>query len=282
MDTFETPEPITVVLDLHVADVQLTASDRINTVVTVEPSNPASGSDVAAAEQTTVAFRDGRLDITAPKGWRHWLPWGANASIDVRIDLPSGSHVTGSAGVATLVCEGHLGDCRYRTGVGHVRIEAADSIHFTGGAGDIEVGHASGPVDVKTAGAVRLGDIDGTAVIKNSNGDTSIREVSGELRVTGANGNIAVERARADVVAKSANGDVRVDDTERGTIVAETARGQVDVGVRDGVAAWLDLNTAYGTVRTDLDAGGPPEPGEDAVDVRALTAFGDITIRRAG
>jgi anti-sigma factor RsiW len=282
MKTFETPKPITVVLELHVADVQITASDRVDTVVTVEPTNAASRADSAAAEQTTVAYHDGRLHVTAPKGWRQWLPWTGSESIDVRIDLPNGSHVTGSAGVATLHCEGHIGECRYKTGVGHVRIEDADSVRFAAGAGDLEVSHVSGHVDVKTAGAVRIGDIDGTAVIKNSNGDTSIREVSGELRVIGANGNIAVERARAAVVAKSANGDVRLDGTERGTIVAETARGQVDVGIRDGVAAWLDLNTAYGTVRTDLDAGEPPGPGEDAVDVRARTAYGDINIRRAG
>jgi hypothetical protein len=92
---------------------------------------------------------------------------------------------------------------------------------------------------------------------------------------------VVVDRARATVAAKSANGDVRLDAIERGRIVAETARGTVDVGIRVGVAAWLDLNTAFGTVRNDLDAAGRPEPGDDAVDVRARTAFGDISVHRA-
>jgi len=134
---------------------------------------------------------------------------------------------------------------------------------------------------VKTTGAVRVGTVDGAATIKNSNGDTSIHDVVGDLRVSSANGNVVVDRARSTVAAKSANGDVRLDAIERGSIVAETARGTVDVGIRAGVAAWLDLNTAFGTVRNDLDSAGRPEPGEDAVDVRARTAFGDITVHRA-
>ena len=36
-----------------------------------------------------------------------------------------------------------------------------------------------------------------------------------------------------------------------------------------------------GTVRNSLDAAQPPAPGEDAVEVRARSSFGDITIRRA-
>ena len=47
------------------------------------------------------------------------------------------------------------------------------------------------------------------------------------------------------------------------------------------MAAWLDLNTAFGTVRNDLDAAAVRSPGEDAVDVRARTAFGDISVHRA-
>jgi hypothetical protein len=48
-----------------------------------------------------------------------------------------------------------------------------------------------------------------------------------------------------------------------------------------GVAAWLDLSTGYGNVRNDLDAAGRPAPGEDTVEVRARTSFGDITVSRS-
>jgi hypothetical protein len=47
------------------------------------------------------------------------------------------------------------------------------------------------------------------------------------------------------------------------------------------VAAWLDLTTAFGTVRNELDTAEPPTADQDTIEVRARTAFGDITIRRA-
>ena len=132
-----------------------------------------------------------------------------------------------------------------------------------------------------SSGAVHIERVDGSAVVKNSNGDTWIGEITGELRVNAANGRIVVGHAHSSVTAKTANGDVRLDDVTRGAVVAHTASGKVEVGVHDGVAAWLDLSTSFGTVRSDLDASDQPSEGEDSVEVRARTAFGDITIRRA-
>jgi DUF4097 and DUF4098 domain-containing protein YvlB len=281
MHTFDTPEPISVALEVAVANVDITASDRTDTVVDVLPTNENRKGDVATAEQTTVDYTDGLLRISTPNGWRQWRPWGGRESVDVRIALPSGSDVRGSAGVVALRSAGRIGELRFKAGAGNVHVDHSGPLKLSVGAGDIDVGHTLGDVDVKTTGTVRVGTVDGTAVIKNSNGDTSIHDVVGDLRVHTANGNVVVDRARATVAAKSANGDVRLDAIERGRIVAETARGTVEVGIRAGVAAWLDLNTAFGTVRNDLDAAGRPEPGDDAVDVRARTAFGDITIRRA-
>ncbi|HTL84568.1 MAG TPA: DUF4097 family beta strand repeat-containing protein [Acidimicrobiia bacterium] len=281
MPTFQTPEPITVSLELGVAEVQLTASDRNDTVVEIHPTNPQSKADIAAAQQVTVEFVDGQLRIATARGWRHWVPRGGRHSVDVRIELPTGSHVNGSVGIAALQCEGRIGDCRYKAGLGKVRIDRGSSVSLSVGAGNIDVEHASGRVDVKTTGTVRLGTIDGSAVVKNSNGDTSIRAINGELRVTSANGDIAVEHAHGNVVAKSANGDIALTAIERGAVAANTARGKIEIGIRDGVAAWLDLSTAMGTVRNDLDAAQKPAPGDAAVEVRARTAMGDITIRRA-
>jgi len=281
MPTFQTPEPITVSLELGVAEVQLIASDRTETTVEIRPTNRQSKSDIAAAAQVTVDYGDGQLRITTARGWRHWVPRGGRHSVDVIVELPSGSHVHGSVGIASLQTEGRIGDCRYKAGLGKVHIAETSSVSLSIGAGNIDVDHASGRVDVKTTGSVHLGTIDGSAVVKNSNGDTSIRAINGELRVTAANGDIAVERAHGNVVAKSAHGDIALAAIERGSVAANTARGKIEIGVRDGVAAWLDLSTAMGTVRNDLEAAGKPAPGDAAVEVRARTAMGDITISRA-
>ena len=283
MPTFATPEPISVSLELGVGDIQIVASERTDTVVEVSPSDAAKKSDVTAAAEARVDYAGGKLSIKASsKGWRGWSPRGGGESIDVRIELPAGSGVRGEAGVAALRATGRVGDCRFKTGVGEIRIEAAGAAVLTTGFGDISVEEAaSSAVLITRSGAVRVGRVDGAAVIKNSNGDTWVGEVTGAVRVNAANGNIVIDRARATVAAKTANGDVRVGEVAHGAVVAQTACGKVEVGVREGVAAWLDLDTHFGTVVSALDAVERPAAGEDVVEVRARSAFGDITVQRS-
>ena len=283
MPTFDTPEPISVSIDLgyHVGDIRIATSDRVDTVVEVRPSDPLKKSHTALAEQTLVEYSNGTLQVRTPKGWRQWTPWGGSESIDVRIQLPTGSQVLGTAGVGPLHCTGRLGECRFRTGVGDIQVEEAGPLELKAGAGEIIVDVATGRADVRTAGAIRIGRVDGSATIKNSNGDTWIGEVTGEARLTAANGAISVDVARADVAAKTANGDVRLGEVAHGVVVAQSAFGAVEIGIRDGVAAWLDLETKFGTVQNDLDASEHPESGEDVVQVHAHTSMGNITINRS-
>jgi DUF4097 and DUF4098 domain-containing protein YvlB len=282
MPTFDTPEAIAVTVELGVGHLRILADDRGDTVVEVRPSDPTKKSDVTAAGHTRVEYASGRLLIKAPKGWKQYTFRGGE-SVDVEIALPAGSQVRADAGVAALSCRGRLGECHFKTGVGEIRVdEAGGPVELKAGAGDITLGQASGPIDVTTGmGAVRIDSIDGTAVVKNSNGDTWIGKVTGDLRVNGANGSITVDQAQASVAAKTANGDVRLGEVGRGAILAETGRGRIDLGIRDGVAAWLDLDTRFGRVQSDLDATDPPNGGEDAVEVRARTSFGDINVRHA-
>jgi hypothetical protein len=282
MPTFNTPEPIAVTVELGVGDIRIVATDRVDTVVEVRPSDSTKRSDVVAAERSRVEYANGALLIKAPKGWRQYSFRGDADSIDVRIEVPAGSQVRGTAGLAALHCTGRLGECRYRTGVGDIQVDHSGPVELKAGRGDIGVRRAVGHAEVTTgSGVVRIGSVDGTAVIKNSNGDIWIGEVSGDLRVSAANGTIAVDQAHATVVAKTANGDVRLGEVARGAISAQTAFGKVDIGIRDGVAAWLDLNTGFGTVQNDLDVAESPAPGEDAVEVHGRTAYGDVTVRRS-
>ena len=282
MPTFDTPEPISVTVELGVGDLRIVASDRTDTVVEVRPSDAAKKADVTAAEQTRVEYASGRLLIKAPKGWRQ-LTWrGGGESIDVQVELPAGSHVRGETGVAALRCQGRLGECRYKTGVGDIQLDQAGSVQLKTGGGDLTVEQAVGDAELTTgSGAVRIDRIDGAAVVKNSNGDTWIGEVTGDLRVNAANGKVSVDQAHATVAAKSANGDLRLGEVAHGAVLAQTGFGTVEIGIRDGVAAWLDLSTRFGNVHNDLDAAERPEPGDDAVEVRARTSYGDITIHRS-
>jgi DUF4097 and DUF4098 domain-containing protein YvlB len=273
MPSFDTPGPISVTVELGVGDLRVVAGDRSDTIVEVRPSDAARKADVAAAEQTRVEYAGGRLLIKAPRGWRQHTFRGGGESVDVQIDLPAGSHLRGDAGVAALRSSGRLGECQYTTGVGDIQLDQAGPVRLKTGGGDISVARAAGDAElIAGSGTVRVDTIDGTAVVRNSNGDTWIGKVAGDLRVNAANGRIWVDQAQATVAAKNANGDIRL---------GEVARGKVEIGVLDGVAAWLDLTTRHGNVDSDLDATEGPAPGEDTVEVRARTSFGDISIHRA-
>lgn len=282
MPTFDTPEPISVTVEFGVGDLRVVASDRTDTMVEVRPSDPAKKADVTAAEQTRVEYAGGRLLIKAPKNWRQYTFRGGGESVDVQVELPAGSQLRGETGVAALRCRGRLGECRYKTGIGDIQLDQAGAVQLRTGVGDITVERAGGDAELTTgSGSLRIDGIDGTAVVKNSNGDTWIGRVTGDLRVNAANGRISVDQASGPVAAKSANGDVRLGEVAHGAVLAQTGFGKVEIGIRDGVAAWLDLNTRYGTVRNDLDTADRPGAGEEAVEVRARTAFGDITIHRS-
>ena len=279
MPTFDTPEPITATIDLAIGDVRISAGARDTTVVDVQPSDASNEEDLKLAEQTRVEYANERLLVKTPK-LRSWLS-KRGPSVDVRIELPAGSHVHGTIGMGDFQCDGRLGDCRIKTGLGRIRLDHGDELNLKSGAGDISVDRATGRVEVTSgAGDVRLRELDGSAVIKNSNGDTWVGAAGGDVRLNAANGSIAVDLAEASVGAKSANGDVRVGEVVRGSVVLETKIGDLEVGVREGTAAWLDVNSQFGHVHNALEATDAPETAAETVEVRARTSIGEVVIRR--
>jgi DUF4097 and DUF4098 domain-containing protein YvlB len=281
MPTFDTPEPISVTIDLAVGDTRITASDRSDTVVQVRPSDGSREADVRAAEQTRVEYAAGRLLVKAPKQ-RGLGVFGKGGSVDVTIELPAGSDVQSDASVAAFRSVGRLGECRVTTSAGDIQLDHTGTLDLATGAGGVVVERVAGRADVSTGtGRVRLHEIGGTAVIKNADGDCWVGEVVGDLRANTANGDICVDRAKAGVTASTANGDVRIGELARGSATLKTACGEIEIGIRAGTAARLDVYTQYGNVRNHLDAVDNPEPSDDTLEVRARTAYGDVLIRRS-
>ena len=281
MATFDTPEAITAVIELVMADVRVVATDRTDTTVEVRPSDGSRRADVQAADQIRVDYSAHRLLVKATGRWRSWSPFGYGGSVDVEIGLPLGSGVNGTtAGAFRSV--GALGDCEIKTSLGEIQIERAAAVTLATSAGDITLEHATGDVHLTTgSGVIRVGEIVGAAVIKNSNGATFVSKVGGELQVKAANGDIAIDDVRGTVAAKTANGDIRVGAPASGSVVAETALGAIEIAIPEGTAAWLDLHTQYGRLCNDLATSGPPGPDDDRLEVRARTSYGDITVRRS-
>ncbi len=281
MPTFETPMPIAATVELSVGDIRVVASDRGETVVKVSPSDASQELDVRAAEQTLVEYSAGRLLVKAPRQRALGL-FGKAASVDVTIELPTGSQLQASASVAALRCTGRLGDCRVKTSAGGLEVEDTGILELSTGIGAVVVDRVFGAADLSTgSGKIRVRSVEGSAVIKNSNGDIWIGEVSGELRLKTANGELSVDRAHAGVTAATANGDIRIGELTRGSVEVKTGSGRIELGIRAGSAARLDVHTAFGRVHNELDTAASPQPSDETLQVQARTSCGDIVIRRS-
>ena len=288
LSNFNTPSPIAVTLDLYVADVRFAVSDRTDTSVEVRPSNPDKAADVKAAENTRVEYDDATrtLSIVSRKPLNRFVNFSSKRpeSIDVVIQLPTDSDVRGEADLGDFQADGVLGTVVFKTDFGAVHLAETGPLDLRSGFGAITVEGVSGSAEVHTgSGDIRVGAVDGTAEVSNDNGKVRVGVVTGPAIVKCSNGSVSVDRALSDITAESSNGEVRIGEVARGTVSATSKNGSVEVGVREGSAAWLELNTSIGRVYSELDSSDAPEADEpvDRVEVHASTKLGDVTIRRA-
>ncbi|GAA5008209.1 DUF4097 family beta strand repeat-containing protein [Streptomyces siamensis] len=278
MPSFDTPEAISATAHVEAGSIQFTAGDRLDTVVEVRPRDPKKDLDVRAADQTEVTYVSGALTVRTPKS----NLFGRTGTVDVTVELPTGSHIDMTGAWAQVLGEGRLGEVRVKTSSGDVRLDTTGPLHLKASHGSITVDRVEGLAEITTSsGSLRVGLVDGPAVLKNSHGTTTVGAATGELRVSGANGDIEIRRAENSVTATTAHGTLRVGEVARGTVQLETNYGAIEVGVREGTAAWLDVSSGSGQVRNALTASQTPEQTEDTVEVRARTRHGNIDVRRA-
>lgn len=213
MQNFDTPSPITVVLNIPAGRVQLTASDRSDTRVAVLPSEASKKRDVKAAEQTTVEFRDGVLSIATADPNRIL---GSSGSLEITIELPAGSRVEGKAGAAELYSTGRLG-----------------VVGFEGGYRVVKLDEVAGAELKVHTGEVSVARLTGSARIVNGMGDITVDEaVEGAVEVSTGAGNLSVSAARG----------------VSATLDAGTSYGRVNNALNnsDGAAAGLKVKATTG------------------------------------
>jgi DUF4097 and DUF4098 domain-containing protein YvlB len=288
LSNFSTPSPIAVALDLYVADVRFAVSDRTDTVVEVRPSDPDKAADVKAAENTRVEYDDATrtLGIVSRKPRNRFVNFSSKRpeSIDVVIQLPTDSDVRGEASLGDFQADGMLGTVLLKTDLGAVRLAETGPLNVRNGAGAVTVEGVSGSAEVHTgSGDIRIGAVDGTADVSAGNGKVRVGVFIGSAKVKCSNGSVSVDRALSDIAAHNSNGEVRIGEVARGKVSATSKNGSVEVGVREGSAAWLELNTDVGRVYNELASSDAPAADEpvDKVEIRASTKLGDVTIRRA-
>ncbi|GAA1464880.1 DUF4097 domain-containing protein [Nocardiopsis exhalans] len=265
MPTFNTPEPITADITVVSGNLQIIAGDRTETTVEVRPRIGDKDNDVRAAELVEVDYASGRLEVRDPQPSVLGRVIGRKGMVDITVELPAGSRVHAAGGFGNIRCEGSLGPSELSVSTGNITVDRVR------GNAKLTVGH----------GSIRAEEIDGSAVAKSTSGAITLGQVTGELRANSAHSDITVDRALGPVTARTTHGSVRIGRVPEGSVDVESSYGELEVGVPEGTAAWLDVLSTKGVVRSSLEAAEGPATTERTVEVRARSVWGDILIHRS-
>jgi DUF4097 and DUF4098 domain-containing protein YvlB len=178
MPTYNTPQPISAVLNIPAGRIELVAADRADTTVEVLPVDPTKSRDVKAAERTTVEFADGVLRIAVVTKNEYFGPSGAVA---VTVQLPAGSQAEVKAASAELRATGRFGDVVIESAQGPIDLEDVGSVRIKSSASDVSVGRLNGPADIRTSkGDIRIAEaVRGTVVLRTEVGEVEIIAAAG-------------------------------------------------------------------------------------------------------
>jgi DUF4097 and DUF4098 domain-containing protein YvlB len=178
MQKFDTPAPISAVLNIPAGRVQFIAADRADTAVEILPTNASKNRDVKAAEQTTVNYADGVLRIQTPTKNQYLGPSG---SIEVTVKLPAGSQIEAKTASVELRTVGRLGNVNFEGAYRQIKLDETASLRLTAVDGDVEIGRLGGPAEISTArGDIRIAEATGgKVVLRTQSGDISVGAATG-------------------------------------------------------------------------------------------------------
>jgi hypothetical protein len=282
MPTFSTPSTIDLAINLQVGAIQVIASDRSDTVVTVSPTSTEKQIDRRGVDNTQVEFDGQRLTVTGPKPRLSWIGPGPTDSVDLKVELPTGSRLTAEIAMGNLRTHGRLGATRIKSSTGSVNLDTTGDLWVRTSHGTASVETAEGAVEITAdMGQIRIGTVTGDAILKASHGNIMVDDSRGDLDAKLSYGDLEMAHALGSVTAKTAYGNIYLREVEAGLIQVETGFGELVIAVKAGVPAWLDASSKNGHVRNELAGDSAPDAGEQTVEIHARTQFGDIDIVHA-
>lgn len=179
MQKFETPAPISAVLDIPSGRIRLIAAERADATVEVLPADASKSRDVKLAEQTKVEFANGVLRIGTGPAKNRML--GSSGSLEVTVQLPAGSRVETKTANAEFRGVGRFGEVVFEGAQGSVKVDEAAGGRLTLLSGEVTIGRLRGPARIET----EKGDITITEAMR---GTVVLRTKAGNLTVGAAQG----------------------------------------------------------------------------------------------
>ncbi|MFF4891423.1 DUF4097 family beta strand repeat-containing protein [Micromonospora chersina] len=275
MPTFTTPAPIAATIEVAGAQVRITATDRTDTVVLVEPIDAASRKDVKVAEKTTVEFAGGRLAVKTT------VSGDKAGSVAITIELPTGSSLATYLAHSEVHADGSFGGCELHLASGRVQVDRVDALRADIASGEVSIGHVAGRADIDGgAFGMRIGAVEGAVALSNSGGRTWIGRAFSDVELSSASCDFDIDRADGNVTATTASGAIRIGRMAHGQAKLMNGSGNIEVGISETAAAHVDVVSERASVRDTVSPGGNPEPSDGTVSVHARTRHGDIVVHR--
>ena len=280
MYRFITPAAPRLTLELRAGAIAVETAEVEETTVELVPLNDSKATQ-EAIDAATVDQRGEEIVVHVPH--RVGAIPGRGPSIAMRINAPheSGLHV--KSGSAPVTATGRYGTTRVDTGSGDVELgEIVDSARIQSGSGDVRIQSVARDVVVKTgSGDIAVGTCRGEASFGSGSGDVELEDGGRAVDVKTGSGNIKLHQAPPDVRVTTGSGTIRLSSVREGDVRVKAASGSICVGVSNGTAAWLDLRSISGRVRSELSSGDAPQPDERTVRLHLSTASGNIELTRA-
>jgi hypothetical protein len=268
--TFDTPGPIAATVVVAGARVRVAAGDRTETVVRVEPVNPADPAHVKVASKTKVEFAGGHLSVkTTASGEK-------DGSVAISIDLPAGSSLVSYLTHADVHADGTIGECELHLASGRVHLDRISDLRANISGGEVRIGRIAERATVDGAAFVmRIGEVGDAVKLSSSGGQVWIGHAAADLDLSSGNASFDVDRADANVTAKTGTGAIRIGRLTRGHTEVANHAGNIEIGIAEGFGATVDADSKKGSVRNTV----PTDANSVTVHVR--TRHGDITIQPA-
>ena len=260
-ETFQTPTPIRLRVEVPKGRITVTAAETSETTVVLT----AVHGDGLAREMIAEAeiAQDGEdILVRIRRERRIMFGWGGDVEAEIRAPLGSAAQL--GTGAGRIETNGRLGAVEAQTGAGAIRLDDATEVKARTGAGSISIAEVSG-----------------SAEVKSGSGKVEVGRVGADTKITTGAGDIEVGEAGDSAELFTAAGAVKVRRADHGRVRAKTMAGRVSVGVAKGSAAFLDVSTMSGRVHSELDAADAPSDGDKRVELIIRTMSGDVNLARA-
>jgi len=290
--TFETPGGVRLSVEVHAGLVVVTAGATDRTVVSME-------ADTAGAEELVEravvechpagAGGQGRHEVTVKLPRVYGMRLLRRNAVTVRVEVPAGAQVAVATASADIEVNGPVGEVEVHTASGNASIDdvAADATTKTA-SGTVTIGAVGGNLRASTvSGDLRCSSVAGAARFSATSGDLELGAAGGRVEVKATSGDVRLGDLAAGAQVVNVSGNVRVLAVGQGTLQVRSVSGDVAVGVARGVDLHVDVETASGTVHSDIALSDRPDDvdgfvrPEARVDLSVRSVSGNVEIGRA-